>query len=494
MSESVQPIIQFVSVGRTNYAGVETTGLDVIFGAGSVQHSTLIGARWQRIRRNTTGDNVFGQTLGYHSFIHPFLDPTHIGPPYIMRLQEVISPLFSGAVGRVFFGLGGFTDVTDSLTLRGCGFYCDETGNWFALLRDAVGDRVRVDTTADTNQPRFLRVDIDAKLKTVRWYVDEVLRHTHVVSSALDQMEGSATAGLLEFCVVIQSDAGNQIDAFIAPGLVVQMSLITDEPLAVVAGLPPITQGLTYQRVINLARTRHPAFRELILDDNQVVDELNAMAMSMISIASLADHSAFQQVVNWNTDVFPSLDQSGGKVDLRDYTDIVLPGWVTGVYAIEAVKKDGSKIVVEIKRKESETRDRLTEADSVTVLRSVGDPKRIPRGFKVWDDTLRVFKIQKDETGESNPWQDVVDANFVVDGIRVAMLNRGDLTTSISMPFQALLPLVERYAVTLAGRAGLDLRWRESQRQVADDELEKWREFIGEFDMMEDEPFDPEIQ
>lgn len=495
MSESVQAMIAFNSNLQTTVTGVQTFTLDGIFGAGlTTTNQAFINAIWLRVRRNTTGDNVFGVEWGKYNFLHPILDPTHAGPPYIMRIAEMIAPSFGASVGRIFFGFGEFTDVTDRLSLRGAGFYCDETGNWFALLNDVLGDRERFDTGADTNQPRFLRMELDGNLKVVRWYVDEVLVLTHTVATAIDQIETGvdAASGLLFNDVVIQSDAGNQIDAFIASGMVAQMSIITDEPEP--AALPPLSQDLTYQRVINLARTRHPAFKDLILDDNQVVDELNAMAMAMISIASLADHSSFQQVVNWNTDVFPSLDQTGGQVDLRDYTDIVLPGWVTGVYSIEAVKKNGSKVAVEIKRKESEIRDREQEADSIQILRSTDDPKRIPRGFKVWDDARRVFSIQKDETGDSNPWQDVVDANFVVDGIRVAMVKRGDLTNAISMPFQALLPLVERYAVTLAGRAGLDLRWRESQRQVAELEMEKWREFIGEFDMMEDEPFDPEIQ
>ena len=498
MSESIQPLMVLNAHLQVTYPGLSLNTLDGIFGGGTVgPNISFINLQWIRVQRNAVGNNIFLLEFGVHHFIHPFLDPTHAGPPYIMRITETIAPSFGASVGRVFFGFGGFSDVTDPNSLHGAGFYCDEVGNWFALLRDVLGDRVRFDTGADTNQPRSLRMDIDGNKKQLRWYIDEVLRKTHTFVTPLDDI--APGFDVLFTDVAIQSAAGNLINVYIAAGIVAQMSIVTDEPEVVevpeeVVTLPPIGQALTYQRVINLARSRHPAFKELILDDNQVVDELNAMAMAMISIASLADHSAFQQVVNWKTDVFPSLDQTGDPVDLRDYSDIVLPGWVTGVYAVEAVKKDGSKIVVEVKRKESETRDRLEEADSVTLIGTTSDPKRIPRGFKVWDDALRVFTIQKDETGDSNPWQDVVDANFVVAGIRVAMANRGDLTNNISMPFQALLPLVERYAVTLAGRAGLDLRWRESQRQVAEEEMEKWREFIGEFDMMEDEPFDPEIQ
>jgi hypothetical protein len=134
-------------------------------------------------------------------------------------------PSFGASVGRIFFGFGEFVDVTDALSLRGLGFYCDETGNWFALMNDILGDRVRFDTTADTNQPRLLRMDIDGILKEVRWYVDEVLRVTHVMSTPLDQI--GAGVGVFLDDVIIQSDAGNQIDAYIAAGIIAQMSLVT---------------------------------------------------------------------------------------------------------------------------------------------------------------------------------------------------------------------------------------------------------------------------
>lgn len=501
MSENVQAMIGFNSANATTITGVQKTTLDALIGVVFVTPKiSFIGASWVEVQRSAAGGaNVGGQFWGKHNSPHVILDPTHAGPPYILRICETITPVYGSNSGRIFFGFGEFTDIADPASLVGLGFYCDKTGNWFALMSDDLGDRERFDTDADTNQPRFLRMELDGNLKAVRWYVDEVLVRTHAMLTPLDKIETGTDggSGLLFNDVVIQSAAGHNVIAYIGSGLTAQMSIITDEPEPVVVVpvvIDPVGQGLTYQRVINLARSRHPKFDELILDDNQVVDELNALAMSMISIASLADHSAFQQVVNWNADVFPLLDQSGGQVDLRDYSDIVLPGWVTGVYAIEAVRLDGSKIVVEVKRKESETRDRLQEEDSVVLLRTTTDPKRIPRGFKVWNDALGVFTIQKDEVGDVNPWQDVVDANFVVAGVRVAMKNRGDLTNNISMPFQALLPLVERYAVTLAGRAGLDLRWKLSQRAIAEEEMEKWREFIGEFDMMEDEPFDPEIQ
>lgn len=491
MSESSQPIISFQSSARVEYPGIGIITLQNIVNVGNVLILADIlfqNTKWMRVRRNTTGTTAAGQFWGFHNFIHPLLDPTKAGPPYIMRISEVILADFGGSVGRIFFGIGEFTDATDRTTLRGCGFYCDETGNWFALLNDALGDRTRVDTLASTTVPRYLRIDMDGNLKVVRWYVDEVLVATAVLATALDQI--SPTTGLRFYDVEIQSAAGNQIDAYISAGPRAQMSIVTNIADAVVP--PSLAQDFTYQRVLNLARTRHPSFSKLTFDDNMVIDELNSMASTMLEEGSMADHSAFQHVVNWKADVFPSLDQSAGQKDLRDYADIILPGYVTGVYAIEAIRSDGTKIIVQTKRKESEIRDRLQEADSLVVSRA-RDPKAVPRGYKVWDPTLRVWKIQKDEAGDSNPWQDVTDANTVVDGVPVPLVKRADLLNNIPLPYQALLPLVERYAVTLAGRAGLEVSWREQQREVAKEAMEKWREFIGDFDMLEDEPFDPEI-
>jgi hypothetical protein len=226
MSESIQTMLHVTSTVQAPYPGVTLTALDGVFGSGFLTPtSSFIGQIWIKVERSAGGDNVFGQEFGFHNFIHAFMDPTHTGPPYIVRITEVISPLFGANVGRIFFGFGEFVDVTDALSLRGAGFYCDETGNWFALLSDIIGDRVRFDTTADTNQPRLLRMDIDGILKEVRWYVDDVLRVTHVMASPIDQI--ASGDGVLFNDVVIQADAGNPVAAYVAAGIMAQMSLVT---------------------------------------------------------------------------------------------------------------------------------------------------------------------------------------------------------------------------------------------------------------------------
>ncbi|KKM21125.1 hypothetical protein LCGC14_1638560, partial [marine sediment metagenome] len=451
--------------------------------------------QYVRPRRNVTGDNVFGETLGFHNFIHAFLDPTHVGPKYVIRIEQVIIPQFGASAGRVFFGLGGFSDVTDATSLRGAGFYCDETGNWFALLADALGDRVRVDTTADANQVRHLRMEIDANLKTIRWYVDQVLRKTYRVLTPLDQMDGSASSGLLGFNTVIQSDAGNQIDAYIAAGIVAEMSLVTSELDTVVIVGTPAGQ-LTYQRIINLAVTRAQEFPELTLDDQQVVDEMDALALELVQEGSDADHTAFQQVVNWNADILPDLTEDPAPTDLGDIAYIQVPRWVNSIYSLEGVKSDGSKIEINIFSKESEIRGRPVVGLTIAYT-SLGDPRtRKPQALKVWKASSALWELHKDESYFSpgaSPWDDIVDANLIVSGVPVRIGSRANLTNTVPLPFRALRPMAESFAITLGSRANKDYRWMAHQRQVAEDAKTQFREFINMMDMATDEPFDPEI-
>lgn len=499
MSENVQVIIQHTEANRVPYSGLQLTTLALTFGAGTLQFSsTFVNQQYVQLSRNVTGDDVWGQILGVHNFIHPFLDPTHVGPPYIMRLQQVIVPSFAASVGRVFFGLGGFTDVTDAASLRGAGFYCDETGNWFALLSDALGDRVRVDTTADTNQVRSLQMDIDGQLKAVRWYVDQVLRFTHILTTPLDRIEASGD-GLLWFnnCV-IQSDAGNAISVFISPGIVAQMALVTNEPEAAPpvepVGLPP--GQLTYQRIINLARTRAPEFNDLVLDDQQVVDEMDMLALELVQEGSDADHTSFQQVVNWKNDILPDLTEDPPPTDLSDTTFIQVPRWVNTIYSAEGIKSGGAKIEINIFPKESEIRDRPQEGVTL-VWEGLGDPRlRKPQALKVWNPSLSVWELHKDESNVSkgaSPWDDIVDANLVVSGVPVRITSRANLTNTVPLPYQALRPMAEALAISLGSRTNKDSRWMTDQRRVTEQAKTQFREFINMMDMSTDEPWDPEI-
>jgi hypothetical protein len=239
MSENVQPLITFNAQGRTFYPGLDVLGFDAQFGSGNFSNIISFNdIQWVRIRHSAAGDDAFVNVLGAHPFVHPILDPL-IPLPYQIRLTETIQVDFGAATqGRIFFGFGEWVDVTADDSLRGLGFYCDETGNWFALLSDALGDRVRVDTGVSTAAAHFFRVELDGVLKEVRWYVDEVLITSHLVATPLDQI---ASGTDLQFYDVGVRSTGEQIDAYIAAGALAQMSFITNEPEA--GGANPWTPG-----------------------------------------------------------------------------------------------------------------------------------------------------------------------------------------------------------------------------------------------------------
>jgi hypothetical protein len=492
MTEVVQPLITHSTNQRTMYPGLDVTGFDTQIGTGaSLINITLDNQQWLLHRHTAAGDDVYAQILGSWGMVHSLLDPLIQGPNHILVFQETIVIDFQVATqGRIFFGLGAWTDVTNDDTLRGIGFYCDhDTQTWFALLSDALGDRVRLNTAIDVTTRHHLRLEIDGILHQVRFFLDgnQVAAHTLVIP--LDQI---ATGTTLDFYQLGLRSTGELIQGYMSGGAVDQVLLITNEPEAA----PVVTGQLTYQDIINLARTRASEFAAMVLDDQQVFKELNAMCLEMVQEGSDADHTTFQEVMNWATTVLPTIGTIPAPTDLRDVDHIEVPLWVNTIYAAEGVKANGKKIEIDIRKKESETRDRPVDEESV-IFSALRDPRtRKPRAFKVWDSARSIWKLFKDENlavPGANPWTDIIDANLIVSGVRVQMFARGDLTNTLPLPYRALRPLAEAYAVTLGMRANKDRGWIQDQRAVTEAAMTQFREFINMMDMATDEPFDPEI-
>ena len=288
MTEIVQPLVAFNPNARTLYPGLNQVGFDTQFGTGSfLPNITPAGVlqQWLLVRHTAAGDDVFGNILGAWGIVHSLLDPVIQGPNHILVFQETIFVDYQTATqGRVFFGVGEWTDVTDDDALRGIGFYADDTGNWFALLSDALGDRLRLDTAIDPTAPHHIRFEIDGILRQVRWLIDGVQVASHSLTTPLDQI---STGTSLDFLDVGVRSTGELINVFVAVGAVNQVLLITNEAEAVVS----VSDQITYQDVVNLARTRAPEFAALVLDDQQVFKELNAMCLEMVQEGSDADHT-----------------------------------------------------------------------------------------------------------------------------------------------------------------------------------------------------------
>ena len=492
MTEVVQPLITHSTNQRTFYPGLDVTAFDAQFGTGATLiNITLDNQQWLLHRHTAAGDDVYAQILGSWGMVHSLLDPLIQGPNHILVFQETIIIDFQAATqGRIFFGLGAWTDVTDDDTLRGIGFYCDhDTQVWFALLSDATGDRVRLNTAIDVTARHHLRLEVDGILHQVRFYLDGTLVASHTLTVPLEQI---ATGTTLDFLQLALRSTGELIQGYMSGGAVDQVLLITNEPEAAVA----VSEQITYQDVVNLARTRAPEFAALVLDDQQVYKEMNAMCLEMVQEGSDADHTAFQEVMNWATTVLPSITTIPAPTDLRDVDHIEVPIWVNTIYSAEGVKDDGSKVELDIRKKESEIRDRPFDEDSVIVT-NLRDPRRSkPRAYKVWNSSRGRWQLFKDEAQlipGSNPWAQITDANLVVSGVRLQMFARADLTNTIPLPYRALRPMAEAYAVTLGMRSTKDVGWIRDQRAVAEAAMTLFREFINMMDMATDEPFDPEI-
>ena len=493
MTEIVQPLVAFNPNARTLYPGLNQTGFDIQFGTGAfLPNTTPTGVlqQWLLVRHTAAGDDLFGNILGAWGMVHSLLDPLIQGPNHILVFQENIFVDYQTATqGRVFFGLGDWTDVTDDDALRGIGFYADDTGNWFALLSDALGDRVRLDTGIDPTAPHLIRLEIDGILHQVRFLIDGVQVAVHTLVTPLDQISTTSTLDFLDPAV---RSTGELINCFVAAGAVNQVLLITNEAEAAVS----VSDQLTYQDIINLARTRASEFAAMVLDDQQLYKELNAMCLAMVQEGSDADHTTFQEVMNWATTVLPTITTLPAPTDLRDVDHIEVPIWVNSIYAAEGVKADGKKIQILIVRKESETRDR-PEDEQAFLVTSLTDPRRRrPIAFKIWDSGRGRWKLFKEENliaPGNNPWEAIVDANLVVSGVRVQMFARADLTDTIPLPYRALVPMAESLAITFGMRAGKDRGWIQDQRIVAEAAMTHFREFINMMDMSTDESFDPEI-
>jgi len=258
---------------------------------------------------------------------------------------------------------------------------------------------------------------------------------------------------------------------------------------------PTLSNALTYQRVLNVTRMRSGDFGGLVIDDMQIIDELNAITLELMQEGTDADVSSFQQIFNWATHVAPLLTPV--PADLREVDNILVPGWVQTVFAIEGIRSNGSKIEIGIQRKESEVRDRIPDHDEGFGFYAalLDSSLRKPRAWRVWDGDNSVWRLYKDLTSEGGKqtWEDIVDVNLVVSGVPLAMTKRPDLNDTIPLPFRALRPLAEAYAIILGGRTNKSVGWMRDQRLVKQKAFDDFREFINQSDMSRDEPFDPEI-
>ena len=485
------------------FPGLDPSGSDQLItgstGTGVKNHpTTFLGqARsWIQVRRTGGAAGFWGQR--FHQINPYWLLNAALSVPYTFRLSAFAVTDHTTDDSEVFWGIGSWWDATQA-SLHGIGFRATNGGNWFAVVIDDNTVHLDVDTgvASGNTVAHDLEIQLDGATNKVSLLVDGTLvgSVTFTAVTPLEQIWDEpewAPVGPSIWCDAtpgvgyIYFGTGRNQTASIVMG-------VSD----VVVVPPVISSRITYQRILNLARTRAPEFVGLVIDDQQIMDELNGLTLELIQEGSDADHSTFQEVVNWLTDVFPSLPvEDPPLTDLRDFDSILVPSWVNTVYAIEGIQLNGDKKVrIDVDTKESQIRDRPFEDESILYGHLDGRSVR-PRALKVWDSAEAVWRYYKntDNTSpSSNSWTNIYDANLVVSGVRLPMSTRADLTDAIPVPFRALKPLTEAYALILGGRAGKDVGWVNNQRVVVETQFEKFREWINVQDMSTDEPFDPEI-
>jgi hypothetical protein len=290
--------------------------------------------------------------------------------------------------------------------------------------------------------------------------------------------------------------------------------------------------GFTYQRILNLARQRHPRLGQLLLDDAAVVDDLNLLLLEVIDRVVKDDHSTFQRNITFNTDILPHLDlpegwalpvvTTGGfyvldptattgatfvgtgsgyavidpavqtSPSLADYDVIQLPDWVLAIHAAQVVYSGtdnyGDPLTrrLWLRRKEEQIRELPDERDVL----AYDIVEKLPQAWLEHEDG--VWQIRKwKQTTQS--WTSAIDINFTVIGTQLSVGNAA-LTDPVPLPMALLRPLAERYAVLLGQRADLPQPWLVRQGEIAEGAMEQASQFIGDYEIADDPAFDPDIQ
>ena len=200
MGQNHQQILNLNHRLEVQLPGTGGTAFDAFFGSGTITAAIKSPAGLSAIRltKNVT-PGVVGNLMASHAWPHSFLDPTGSPPPLLFRTESQVECEFTNAA-RMFFGYGEFLTVADPNTLDGIGFYADLGGNWIAIIVDATGDLLRIDTgVAASAAVHTLSFDIDGGLfrQGVTFNIDGVqVAQLAPLPRALDQISSGAALSL----------------------------------------------------------------------------------------------------------------------------------------------------------------------------------------------------------------------------------------------------------------------------------------------------------
>lgn len=238
--------------------------------------------------------------------------------------------------------------------------------------------------------------------------------------------------------------------------------------------------SFTYGQVLNQARSRHPGFARLTLDDAAVVRDIMDYVRELIDEGAKADHAVFQHQITYLVDIAPS-------VPLANRTTIPLPTWVNRVYAVQATYSTGAVSEVDVQRAEAFVRDAGDRADSADWLNA---EDRLPIAFLEFN--AGAWQLRKYIVANGSPWDTITDLLFVVDGQDID-ITRADLDTEVPLPDRALRPLAELLAADLGYRADLPDRWIERQLSRATAYKTRFVEWLIDLESSREDGFDRDL-
>lgn len=230
MAENVQAALSWNASLIMQLPGINLTPGVQTGSGGSIQVSLFASQVWMEVRKTAATNDFFQNTFLNHNYLHWFMDPTSAGPSILVRVEDiVVMDWGASATARAFYGFGEWTVNTNPASLRGIGFYADSNGNWFALVSDAAGDRLRVDTGISAATAHLLRFEMDASAKTVTFFIDNVQVATVTLAAALGQISSATGNGTgLNFIQGVQGTA-EQASLYMSTGMQTQLVFITNE-------------------------------------------------------------------------------------------------------------------------------------------------------------------------------------------------------------------------------------------------------------------------
>jgi hypothetical protein len=230
------------------------------------------------------------------------------------------------------------------------------------------------------------------------------------------------------------------------------------------------TTTFTPQQVLNQARTRHPSFTDLLLDDPQILVDLNTAISEVILDVSRIDDTVLAQAC---ATVAVTSAADGNVVDLNP-TD----GEVLRFVDADVVRGATSSVTARLAL--VDWRQRTTaKAQFADDLRAVGSLLRSTTNGRWQLMCIGNWGTQYvNGTSITAP----VTALIIYGVIKPVPVTSGAIGTYLTLPSSLFRPLVEKIAMIFGRRANLDQNWMAQQTSAYADAIRSLGAQFANFD------------